>query len=230
MVRFEFTVHRRHLVAVTGLVVIAALLVPGMAWASNRFHDVPDSNVFSTDIEWLADAGITRGCNPPVNDEFCPGKAVTREQMAAFMLRLAQAGVVDAATLDGHGADSFARASHTSAVPIAGGFIRGSDGLGATDVHSWGTYTSTRTSLGRYSLRFPYLHKEIPCNDLKGSLPVFVATPSLFDTRVTMGVDGWACDPDTFRLKELFVLVNVYDKDGAYVDRSFSFIAYGAAD
>ncbi len=46
-----------------------------------------DDSVFEADIEWLAAAGITRGCNPPVNDMFCPDQAVTRGQMAAFLVR-----------------------------------------------------------------------------------------------------------------------------------------------
>ncbi len=43
--------------------------------------------VFETDIEWLSGAGITAGCNPPMNDLFCPNDFVTRGQMAAFMVR-----------------------------------------------------------------------------------------------------------------------------------------------
>lgn len=43
--------------------------------------------IFEADIDKLATAGVTRGCNPPVNDQFCPGKAVTRGQMAAFLHR-----------------------------------------------------------------------------------------------------------------------------------------------
>jgi hypothetical protein len=46
-----------------------------------------DGNVFEADIERLAAAGITRGCNPPENDRFCPEQAVTRGQMAAFLVR-----------------------------------------------------------------------------------------------------------------------------------------------
>ncbi len=44
-------------------------------------------NVFAADILWLADEGITFGCNPPVNDQFCPKALVTRGQMAAFLVR-----------------------------------------------------------------------------------------------------------------------------------------------
>ncbi len=42
---------------------------------------------FVGDIVWLADEGITKGCNPPVNDMFCPNDRVTRGQMAAFLVR-----------------------------------------------------------------------------------------------------------------------------------------------
>ena len=37
--------------------------------------------------EAIAAQGITRGCNPPVNDRFCPDSVVTRGQMAAFLTR-----------------------------------------------------------------------------------------------------------------------------------------------
>ena len=51
------------------------------------FFDVPDSHVFSPDVAWLADEGITGGCNPPWSDFFCPDDVVTRGQMAAFLVR-----------------------------------------------------------------------------------------------------------------------------------------------
>ena len=35
----------------------------------------------------VKDAGITKGCNPPANDSFCPEDVVTRAQMAAFIYR-----------------------------------------------------------------------------------------------------------------------------------------------
>jgi uncharacterized membrane protein YdcZ (DUF606 family) len=46
-----------------------------------------NGHTFEADIEWLADEGITKGCNPPVNDRFCPDSTVTRGQMAAFLVR-----------------------------------------------------------------------------------------------------------------------------------------------
>lgn len=46
-----------------------------------------DASVFENDIEALAAAGVTKGCNPPTNDRFCPTEAVTRQQMASFLAR-----------------------------------------------------------------------------------------------------------------------------------------------
>jgi hypothetical protein len=75
----------------------AVLVAPTAVWAADAFTDVPETNVFHDDIAWLADAAITLGCNPPENTLFCPSDTVTREQMAAFMRRLAENQVVDAA-------------------------------------------------------------------------------------------------------------------------------------
>ena len=57
---------------------------PGPAGAC--FAD-DDGSVFEADIEWLAEQGITKGCNPPANDLFCPDDVVTRGQLAAFLVR-----------------------------------------------------------------------------------------------------------------------------------------------
>src|SRR5690606_491024 len=67
---------------------MAAFLVRalGLPAAANRFVD-DDGSVFEGDIGALAAAGITRGCNPPANDEFCPDQPVSRGQMAAFLVR-----------------------------------------------------------------------------------------------------------------------------------------------
>lgn len=81
--------------------VAAVFLVPVAAIAAAGFTDVADDSVFVADIQWMADNGITAGCNPPANDRYCPGSNVTREQMAAFMHRLATNQVVDAATVEG---------------------------------------------------------------------------------------------------------------------------------
>jgi hypothetical protein len=106
------------------IVVVTALIVaPLTALASHTFKDVSDSNTFHTDIDWLAGAGITKGCNPPTNDEFCPNDSVSRGQMSAFMRRFAQyidaedgtpAQADNATTLDGYGMPNFLGANVTT--------------------------------------------------------------------------------------------------------------------
>lgn len=54
---------------------------------SQRFTDVPPANPFYAFIDRLATLGITVGCNPPSNTMYCPSSPVTREQMAAFLIR-----------------------------------------------------------------------------------------------------------------------------------------------
>lgn len=48
------------------------------------FLDVPVSNVFYSSVEKVFDNGITAGCGGP---NYCPSAAVTRAQMAVFLLR-----------------------------------------------------------------------------------------------------------------------------------------------
>jgi hypothetical protein len=68
----------------------ALIAIPISVYAAHSFTDVPDDNTFHDDIAWLADVGVTKGCNPPVNSEFCPEREVTRGQMAAFTHRFAE--------------------------------------------------------------------------------------------------------------------------------------------
>ena len=65
----------------------------GRTASMQHSHGVPDP-LWTTmipcsrqEIEWMAAEGITKGCNPPVNDRFCPDSVVTRGQMAAFLVR-----------------------------------------------------------------------------------------------------------------------------------------------
>ncbi len=50
------------------------------------FTDIADS-VHAASINALFAAGITKGCNPPANDRYCPNRSVTRGEMAAFIVR-----------------------------------------------------------------------------------------------------------------------------------------------
>lgn len=94
--------HQR--VSIVLAAVVAALVVaPATLWASDRFQDVPADSTFHDEINILADAGVTQGCEV---DRYCPGQDVTRAQMAAFLTRLGALGdgmepVVDAATVQG---------------------------------------------------------------------------------------------------------------------------------
>ena len=48
------------------------------------FADVPAGSTFERDIRWMATAEVTRGC---ADGRFCPAEGVTRQQMAAFVVR-----------------------------------------------------------------------------------------------------------------------------------------------
>ena len=54
--------------------------------SKNYFTD-DDNSVFENDINAIAEAGITKGCNPPANDHYCPNNVVDRSAMAAFLRR-----------------------------------------------------------------------------------------------------------------------------------------------
>lgn len=92
--------------------ITAAVVAPSAVLAASSFSDVPATNIFSDDIEWMADSGITSGCG---GDQFCPGLSVTREQMAAFLHRLAVNQVVDAGTVSGKTSTDFLAVSAKAA-------------------------------------------------------------------------------------------------------------------
>ena len=64
---------------------VRALSLPGWT-GGDRFAD-DDGSLFEQDIEALAASGVTRGCNPPVNDRYCPTAPVRRDQLASFLAR-----------------------------------------------------------------------------------------------------------------------------------------------
>ena len=81
--------------------VVLVLLIPAAAIAAGGFDDVGEDNIFWRDNRWMRESGVTLGCDPPLNTNYCPDDYVTRAQMAAFMHRLAVNRVVDAATIEG---------------------------------------------------------------------------------------------------------------------------------
>lgn len=76
----------RRLLGALALVSMTALAAVPAAGLDGTFSD-DDGSVHEADIEAIAAAGITKGCNPPTNDRFCPNDPVTRGQMAAFLTR-----------------------------------------------------------------------------------------------------------------------------------------------
>ena len=79
----------RRLIISLATLLLVAMIPAAVSAAGGTFTDDDDS-IFEDHIEWLADAGVTAGCNPPANDNFCPDDDVNRGQMAAFMRRFAQ--------------------------------------------------------------------------------------------------------------------------------------------
>ena len=63
---------------------VRALNLP--AAPSSVFADTAES-IHAGPIDAIAASGITKGCNPPDNTQFCPERIVTRGEMAAFMVR-----------------------------------------------------------------------------------------------------------------------------------------------
>jgi S-layer homology domain len=76
------------LIAVTlALLVVAFVSDPVEAIVLHGYFTDDDGSIFEADIDAIASAGITKGCNPPANTAFCPDDHVTRGQMAAFLRR-----------------------------------------------------------------------------------------------------------------------------------------------
>jgi len=71
----------------TGHVDVAIVLeAPLSGPYQGTFRD-DDFSVHQANIEFIAELGITKGCNPPVNDMYCPERKITRGEMAAFLRR-----------------------------------------------------------------------------------------------------------------------------------------------
>lgn len=71
------------------VLILLVLMVPVAVIAAGGPFTDDDDSLFERHIEWLKTNNVTLGCNPPINDHFCPDANVTRGQMAAFMHRLA---------------------------------------------------------------------------------------------------------------------------------------------
>lgn len=68
---------------------MAAFLVRSLSLppTSEDFFSDDDDSIFERDINRIAAAGITLGCNPPANTHFCPDRAMNRGEMATLLVR-----------------------------------------------------------------------------------------------------------------------------------------------
>jgi len=66
--------------------VVASSVLPARAQTCTPFTDVGANDPFCTSIQWLFNRGVTLGCTAA---QYCPAQFVRRDQMAAFMNRLA---------------------------------------------------------------------------------------------------------------------------------------------
>jgi len=81
----------------TALTLVAGLTTPAFGGFAGTFSD-DDGSVHEPNIEAIAAAAITTGCDP-TGTRYCPNAGVTREQMASFLAR--------ALGLTGSAADAF---------------------------------------------------------------------------------------------------------------------------
>ena len=65
-----------------------ASIPPDTDNSEKRDYFTDDSeSPYQESINRLMAAGVTMGCNPPDNDQFCPGDSLVRAQMASFFVR-----------------------------------------------------------------------------------------------------------------------------------------------
>jgi len=68
----------------------ASLLVRALGLTDGGGDDLftdDNGSVHEQNIDRLATADITKGCNPPANDNFCPADLLRRDQAASFLAR-----------------------------------------------------------------------------------------------------------------------------------------------
>jgi hypothetical protein len=67
----------------------AAVLVRAMGLVADEPVEFVDAvgTLFESEIGILGANGLTRGCNPPTNDRYCPARLITRGEMAALLHR-----------------------------------------------------------------------------------------------------------------------------------------------
>ncbi len=79
----------RATIAAVAIVILSAFgsAATAIAGIETGFEDVDDDSTFAAPIAWLRVSGASRGCNPPLNSQYCAKEPVTRGQMAAILSR-----------------------------------------------------------------------------------------------------------------------------------------------
>lgn len=131
-----------------GIVAGLILIVPVAAVAATSlFDDVDDANPFVEDINWMKTSEVSNGCNPE-GTNYCPEDFVTRQQMAAFLNRLAENQVVDAATVEGKTAADLQGSAGPLVFEESEPGYYGSNGLPEGEAASLATLTFNAPSAG----------------------------------------------------------------------------------
>jgi hypothetical protein len=153
---------------------------------SERFVD-DNASIHEANISSIASLGVTLGCNPPLNSEFCPDAAVTRAEMAVFLSR-ALDDQVEPTTGLGVFTDVTTNVWYTKAVAR---MVE----LGITTGYEDGTYRpNAPVSRGEMAVfldrAFDSLASDgdlVPFSDVPGAAFYASATDALFDAGVTLG-------------------------------------------
>lgn len=104
-------------------VAMALLIAPALTFANHQFSDVPTAASYHDEVEALVGAGITSGCG---TGTYCPTQAVTRGQMAQFMVRGLGVGAVGYGELLASETEEFYVATvqiHTGGLPGRTGYV-----------------------------------------------------------------------------------------------------------
>src|SRR5687767_11127005 len=76
--------NRRWLRRLLVVALTTAVVAPTAAYATHVFDDVEDDFTHAPGIEYVAEKGITTGCDA---NNYCPNNPLTRGQMATFLFR-----------------------------------------------------------------------------------------------------------------------------------------------
>ncbi len=153
---------------------------------AGQFRDDEDS-VHQANIDIMYAEGITKGCNPPINDLYCPTDTLTRGQVAAFLRRYLSLATVDDDYFTDDSTSEFE--ADINALTAAG------IGFGCTETEFCSDRPLSRAEMAEYLVRtFGYENTDVENyftdddgSEFEGSINV------LFANGITVG-----CTPDLY--------------------------------